>query len=126
MARSIFRADYSAEGSIGTVTLFAETPANLGRPDGIALDIAGEVWVCQFNGGCLLRCDSIGNLSNRINMPVPRPTSCCFGGEELDTLYITTARFAMTSLELADYPDAGDLYAVHPEIPGIRRYLFKE
>lgn len=126
VARTIFRASYSTTGELGPVMLFAETPAELGRPDGIALDQAGGLWVCQFNGGCLLRYDRYGYLSDRITMPVPRPTSCCFGGEGLDTLFITTARFAMTPLELAAYPDAGDLYAIRPAIAGVARHLFKE
>ncbi|WP_243493375.1 SMP-30/gluconolactonase/LRE family protein [Massilia violaceinigra] len=125
-ARSIFRAAYPANGQVGEVTLFAETPAGLGRPDGIAPDRAGGLWVCQFNGGCLLRYDGHGRLSDRVAMPVPRPTSCCFGGEDIDTLFITTARFAMTPSELADHPDAGDLYAMRPEIPGVSRHLYKE
>lgn len=126
VARSIFRAVYSAKGDLGAVTLFAETPAELGRPDGIALDRSGGLWVCQFNGGCLLRYDRNGRLSDRVAMPVPRPTSCCFGGDGLDTLFITTARFAMTPSQLTDYPDAGDLYAMRPSIAGIPRQLFKE
>lgn len=126
LARSIFRAAYSTDGVLGAVTLFAETPAGMGRPDGIALDRDRGLWVCQFNGGCLLRYDRKGHLSNRVAMPVPRPTSCCFGGDGLDTLFITTARFAMTRSELDDYPDAGDLYAIRPEVAGIPRHLFKE
>jgi sugar lactone lactonase YvrE len=126
VARSIFRAEYLADDALGRVSLFAQTPAELGRPDGIALDRAEGLWVCQFNGSCLLRYDSVGRLSSRIDLPVPRPTSCCFGGEGLETLYITTARFAMTAAELANYPDAGDLYAISPEISGIPRHLFKE
>lgn len=126
LARSIFLAAYPAHGVLGTVTLFAETPADLGRPDGIVLDRDGGLWVCQFNGGCLLRYDRKGHLSDRLAMPVPRPTSCCFGGDGLDTLFITTARFAMTRSELDDYPDAGDLYAIRPKVAGIPRHLFKE
>ncbi|MCS3430188.1 SMP-30/gluconolactonase/LRE family protein [Klebsiella sp. BIGb0407] len=126
IARSIFRTTYSAEGELGAVMLFARTPAELGRPDGIALDRAGGLWVCQFNGGCLLRYDSEGQLSNHLLMPVPRPTSCCFGGANLDTLFITTARFAMTPSELADFPDAGDLYVFRPDVAGIPRYLYRE
>ena len=126
IARSIFHVTYSVEGVLGKVTLFAQTPAELGRPDGIALDKAGGLWVCQFNGGCLLRYDRDGRLSHHLVMPVPRPTSCCFGGEDLNTLYITTARFAMTTAELADYPDAGDLYAFRPDVAGIPRHLYRE
>ncbi|MFC3656437.1 SMP-30/gluconolactonase/LRE family protein [Xanthomonas hyacinthi] len=76
--------------------------------------------------GCLLRYDRDGRLSARLAMPVPRPTSCCFGGDDLDTLFITTARFAMTPAELDAYPDAGDLYAIRPDVAGIPRHLFKE
>lgn len=126
VARSIFLAAYSANDVLGAVTLFAETPAELGRPDGIALDRDGGLWICQFNGGCLLRYDRNGRLSDRVAMPVPRPTSCCFGGCSLETLFITTARYDMTPLELGDYPDAGDLYAISPEVAGIPRHVFKE
>ncbi|MNF12309.1 SMP-30/Gluconolaconase/LRE-like region [compost metagenome] len=59
-------------------------------------------------------------------MPVPRPTSCCFGGDGMSTLYITTARVGMSPTELRHYPDAGDLYAIRPEVGGIPRYAFKE
>ncbi|WP_300003012.1 SMP-30/gluconolactonase/LRE family protein [uncultured Cedecea sp.] len=126
VARSIFCTTYSSLGELGEITKFAQTPAELGRPDGIALDKAGGLWVCQFNGGCLLRYDRGGHLSHHLAMPVPRPTSCCFGGVNLDTLFITTARFAMTSSELTDYPDAGDLYAFRPDVAGIPRHLFRE
>lgn len=126
VACAIFQADYSPDGEMGSVTLFARTPAELGRPDGIALDREGGLWVCQFNGACLLYYNSHGELSANIPMPVPRPTSCCFGGKDLETLFITTARFAMTPSELARYPDAGDLYALRPRIAGIPRHLFGE
>ena len=126
VARAIFCAAYSAQGEVGVLKLFVQTPAELGRPDGIALDREGGVWVCQFNGGCLLRYDCNGHLSDRLPMPVPRPTSCCFGGDGLETLYITTARFAMTPSELEEYPDAGDLYAMRPDVGGIARHVFKE
>ncbi len=126
VARRIYRAQYLPDGTMGEATLFAETPAELGRPDGIALDREGGLWVCQFNGSCLLRYDREGHLSDQVLMPVPRPTSCCFGGEGLDTLYITTARFGMAPAQLVDYPDAGDLYMIRPEVPGGARHLFKE
>nr|WP_261981988.1 SMP-30/gluconolactonase/LRE family protein [Pseudomonas putida] len=125
-ARSIYRAEYLPEGRLEQVSLFAETPAELGRPDGIALDREGGLWVCQFNGSCLLRYDRDGHLTEQVVMPVPRPTSCCFGGDGMSTLYITTARVGMSPTELRHYPDAGDLYAIRPEVGGIPRYAFKE
>jgi len=126
IACSIFQASYTAAGIPENVRLFIKTPTGLGRPDGLALDREGGLWVCQFNGGCLLRYDRNGCLSDRVVMPVPRPTSCCFGGENLETLFITTARFAMSEQELIQYPDAGDLYAFKPGIAGNSKYSFKE
>ena len=127
VACSIFKADYSlANDELTAVSLFAQTPAELGRPDGIALDQAGGLWVCQFNGACLLHYDNKGQLIDRVAMPVPRPTSCCFGGPDLDTLFITTARFAMTGAELEQYPQAGNIYAIRPKVGGLARHLFKE
>ncbi|MFJ4452646.1 SMP-30/gluconolactonase/LRE family protein [Pseudomonas sp. NPDC089392] len=125
-ARTIYRAQYLTEGRLGAVTLFAETPAELGRPDGIALDREGGLWVCQFNGSCLLRYDRNGHLTDQVLMPVPHPTSCCFGGAGMNTLYISTARFGMSASDLHHYPDAGDLFAIRPEVGGIARHCFKE
>lgn len=126
VARAIFQAAYPASGELGAVSRFADTPADLGRPDGIALDRAGGLWVCQFNGGCLLYYDRHGALSDRVDLPVPRPTSCCFGGQDLGTLFITTARHGMTPPELARHPDAGDLFAIRPAIGGLTRHRFRE
>ncbi len=81
IARSIFRAAYTPNGELEAVMRFAETPAELGRPDGIALNRAGELWVCMFNGGCLLRYDSNGNLSECVAMPVPRPPVAALAGK---------------------------------------------
>ncbi|NIE74859.1 SDR family NAD(P)-dependent oxidoreductase [Pantoea sp. Ap-967] len=124
--RAIYRAEYLEEGRLEEATLFAATPAELGRPDGIALDREGGLWVCQFNGSCLLRYDRDGHLTDQVVMPVPRPTSCCFGGANLDTLYITTARVGMSPTELRHFPDAGDLYSIRPEVGGIARHTFTE
>ncbi|WP_449544530.1 SMP-30/gluconolactonase/LRE family protein [Lelliottia amnigena] len=73
----------------------------------------------------MLRYDRYGHLSDRVLMPVPRPTSCCFGGKGVGTLFITTVCFAMTPKEVFTYSNAGDLYAITPRISGNPRYLFK-
>jgi sugar lactone lactonase YvrE len=51
-------------------------------------------------------------------VPVPRPTSCCFGGPDLDTLYITSASVRLNEQALKTAPMSGSLFAVH--IPGVR------
>lgn len=127
VARTVYRARYPANGNgLEQVSVFARTPAELGRPDGLALDVEGNLWVCQFNSSCLLQYDRHGVLLQALPMPVPRPTSCCFGGPDMRTLYITTARFGMSAAEQADYPAAGNIYSIRLPVPGRPRHRFKE
>lgn len=126
VARTIFRARYPAHGqALEDVSVFAHTPADLGRPDGLALDSEGGLWVCQFNGGCLLRYDRHGVLTQTLPVPVPRPTSCCFGGPDMRTLFITTAKFGLSAHEQQAYPAAGDIYRIRVPVPGVARHRFK-
>ncbi|MBB4816619.1 MULTISPECIES: SMP-30/gluconolactonase/LRE family protein [Pseudomonas] len=127
VARTLYRARYPANGNgLEQVLVFAQTPAELGRPDGLALDVEGNLWVCQFNGSCVLQYDRHGVLLQALPMPVPRPTSCCFGGPDMRTLYITTAKFGMSAAEQADYPAAGNIYSIRLPVPGRPRHRFKE
>ncbi len=127
VACRIFQARYLAHGDrLGPVRVFAQTPAGLGRPDGLALDTQGGLWVCQFNGGCLLHYDRTGVLTQTLHIPVPRPTSCCFGGADMRTLFITTAKFGMSAAEQQAYPAAGDLYSIRLPVAGVPRYRFRE
>ena len=127
VARTLYRARYPANGNgLEQVSVFTQTPAELGRPDGLALDVEGNLWVCQFNGSSLLQYDRHGVLLQTLPMPVPRPTSCCFGGPDMRTLYITTAKFGMSAAEQADYPAAGNIYNVRMPVPGRPRHRFKE
>ena len=127
VARTLYRARYPANGNgLEQVSVFAQTPAELGRPDGLARDVEGNLWVCQFNGSGVLEYDRHGVLLQALPMPVPRPTSCCFGGPDMRTLYITTAKFGMSAAEQADYPAAGNIYSIRLPVPGRPRHRFKE
>ena len=59
-----------------------------------------------------------GREIQRIRMPVPRPTSCCFGGPNLDILYVTSASVRLSEQALAEAPLSGSLFAM--KIPGVR------
>jgi sugar lactone lactonase YvrE len=81
-------------------------------PDGLTVDADGGVWVAVWDGAELRRYDDAGRLTDRIPLPVSRPTSCAFAGPRLDVLVITSAREGLDAGSLAGQPDAGRLFAV--------------
>lgn len=89
-----------------------------GLPDGSCLDAEGCIWTARVAGGaCLTRTDPEGRVIAVIDLPCSWPTSCAFGGPDLETLYVTSARFTMTPEHLSAHPEEGGLFAV---IPGVR------
>lgn len=78
--------------------------------DGMCIDAEGALWVGHWAGHCLTRWDPIrGELLEKIEFPVPNVTSCCFGGERLDTLFVTTAS---DGVDEARFPLAGGVFQV--------------
>ena len=117
--------DYSAPaGSIGNRRVFAHTQESDGYPDGLAVDAAGHVWVAFWGGWKIIRYDPDGKSEREIRFPVANPTALAFGGRDLDELYVTTARLALTKEQLAEQPMAGDLFRVRLNIQGQEEPLF--
>lgn len=87
-------------------------------PDGLTTDEVGGIWVALFGGGEVRRFDSSGVLTHTVTIPVKQVTSCCFGGEDMSELFITTARYAMNAESLAKEPLAGSLFKVKTEFKG--------
>lgn len=90
-----------------------------GRPDGAAVDVEGCYWVAMFEGGRLLRLSPEGRLLREVRLPVRCPTMPCFGGADLKTIYVTTARHGRPPAELADQPLAGCVLALDVDVPGL-------
>lgn len=90
-----------------------------GRPDGAAVDSEGCYWVALFEGARLLRLAPDGSVRREVRLPVQCPTMPCFGGPDLTTLYITTARANRPADELARQPAAGAVLAMRVEVPGL-------
>ena len=99
--------------------VFAEVPIDIGVPDGLAVDTAGRVYVAIWRGARLNVYASDGTLDAMIAMPVPHATSCCFGGADLLTLYITTMARGLTPQDLASHPFSGCLFELAVDIPGV-------
>ena len=90
-AYTIWRFDLDiAEGRISNRRVFAETRAPA-RPDGACVDADGFLWNAHFAGGCVVRYAPDGRVDRVVDLPVGNPTSCCFGGENLDVLFVTSA-----------------------------------
>jgi sugar lactone lactonase YvrE len=90
-----------------------------GRPDGAAVDVEGNYWVAMFEGQRLLRLAPDGRLLQELPLPVRCPTMPCFGGADLRTLYITTARYNRPADELAAQPWAGCVLTTRVDVPGL-------
>lgn len=104
-------------------TLLADEPR--GIPDGSCLDAEGDVWNCRVaGGGCVIRIAPDGSISDRIELPCSSPTSCAFGGPDLATLFITSARFGMDAAHLSEHPREGAVMAVTPGVTGAPPNLF--
>lgn len=90
-----------------------------GRPDGAAVDAEGCYWVAMFEGARLLRLSPAGEVLAELRLPVRCPTMPCFGGADLRTLYVTTARANRPADELAREPWAGCVLQCRVEVPGL-------
>jgi len=90
-----------------------------GVPDGSAIDVDGCLWNARWDGGALLRIRPDGQIDRVLSLPIPRPTSCAFGGPDLKTLFVTSATNGLTSGQLAEFPLSGSVLAIHGVATGI-------
>ena len=90
-----------------------------GFPDGSCLDAEGYLWNCRVAGGaCLIRIAPDGSVDRIVELPCSWPTSCCFGGDDLSQLYVTSARFTLSDDHLARQPQEGALFRVDAGVHG--------
>ena len=96
-----------------------------GLPDGSCLDAEGYLWNCRVVGGaCVVRFGPDGSVDRVLDLPCTWPTSCAFGGPELTTLFVTSARFTMKADHLARNPLEGGLFALETGVAGRPEPLF--
>ena len=107
------------DGGLSEPTLFFSARGEVLTPDGAALDEQGFLWSVQWDGACVLRLSPDGGVDRKIDMPVSRPTTCAFGGAELKTLYVTSARDGLSAAQLAREPLAGCVFSIETGIAGV-------
>lgn len=97
-----------------------------GVPDGLAVDEEGGVWIALWGGGQVRRYTPDARLSAVVPLPVRQVTSCAFGGDDLRTLFITTATAEMTDGERLAEPLAGALFQVATDQRGLAPTLLAQ
>jgi sugar lactone lactonase YvrE len=108
-----------ATGAIANRRPFVHVPHDSGLPDGLTVDSEGYVWSAKWDGARVVRYAPDGRIDRVVAMPVPRPTSVSFGGPDLATLFVTSAREGLDAAALARAPHSGAVFAFEPGVQGL-------
>jgi sugar lactone lactonase YvrE len=101
-----------ASGRLDERRPFVTIDKSDGIPDGLTVDDEGGVWVALYGGSCVRRYDERGRLDAVLEVPAENVTSCCFGGDDGRSLFVTTAA-----------PD-GNVYVTQPGVSGPPAHVF--
>ena len=118
--------DYdNASGKIDNPRVVVRFPEGIGWPDGMTIDAEGKLWVALWGGGAVQRYDpATGALLQVVAVPAPSTSSCAFGGPDLMTLFITSARGGLTPQQLKTFPLSGNVFAAVPGVVGVPACFF--
>lgn len=123
--KTIYAFDFDSQsGSISNQRVFVDLTAEPFYPDGLTVDRDGCIWSAMWDGWCVIRFDPSGKEMMRVMMPVVRPTACTFGGEDLTTLYITTASVGLSQEDIQKSFYSGDLFSLQTSTSGLPTYHF--
>ncbi|RYU78068.1 SMP-30/gluconolactonase/LRE family protein [Hymenobacter persicinus] len=120
--------DYDhATGAIGNGRIALRFAAGAGSPDGMTIDAAGNLWIALWGGSRVVCHNPVsGQLLQTVHVPAPYTASCAFGGPDLQTLFITTARAGLSEEILRQYPHSGDLFQVRPGATGVPANSYRD
>ena len=123
---TMYQYDYDfAKGTISNRKIFENVPPSDGYPDGLTVDSRGYIWSARWNGWQLKCYKPDGSVAEIIKTPFQVPTSCCFGGADLKTLFVTSATRDLTPQELQQAPLSGGLFAIDLNVEGLAETFFK-
>ncbi len=126
--REIIAYDYDPEtAQASNARLFATVPSDLGVPDGATVDSEGGYWAALPvgpDGGSVIRFDASGKLDFHFETPTSVPTMVAFGGADMATLYIVTARLEH-EYEIEESPLSGHIFAAHTSFRGVPEAPFR-
>jgi sugar lactone lactonase YvrE len=113
---------YDVDPAAGTLSgrrILHQFAPGTGRPDGGSFDAEGCYWSALFDGGRVVRLSPTGEILATVALPATRPTMIAFGGADLRTAYVTSARTGLSAAQLAAQPQAGAIFAFAVAVPGV-------
>jgi sugar lactone lactonase YvrE len=111
-------------GDVANRRMFAQFSAATDCPDGGAVDREGCYWSAFYRGGKVVRISPRGEMLAEFPLRAMCPTMCAFGGPDLKTLYVTTARQRRDAEELSQLPQSGGIFAMRVDVPGMPEPMF--
>ncbi|MCD4752565.1 MAG: SMP-30/gluconolactonase/LRE family protein [Anaerolineaceae bacterium] len=125
--KEVYAFDYDLEtGMLSNKRAAFKLPEGDYSPDGLTTDKEGMIWLAWWKGFCVTRWNpETGEMIGKVVVPAPQVTACCFGGEEMKALFITTARTGLNEETLEKYPHAGSLFVLETDVEGQPTWEFK-
>lgn len=120
--QAVYAFDFdSRHGGISNKRIFITIPESMGSPDGMTADSTGKLWIALWGGSGVACFDpQTRQLLGKIEVPALNVTSCEFGGPDMKTLLITTAREGLNEEQLQQYPLSGQVFFVETTLEGIK------
>ena len=117
--RKVMRVSLDADGwPKGEPDLFLDLSADTPEPDGAVIDAAGTLWLAEWGGARVRAFAPDGTLQQTVTFDAPHTSCPAFGGENLSTLFCTTALQGMDSAARADFPHAGKTFSAATSAKG--------
>jgi sugar lactone lactonase YvrE len=113
-----------ATGGLSRGAHFATRGEHLADPSGGAVDIEGAYWSCDGADACVRRFSPSGEVMTRIALPVPAPTTCCFGGADRRLLLVASRRCGLNRRMLSEAPASGGIFMIPVDVAGVRTRRF--
>lgn len=125
--RTVVAYDFDAEkGEASNPRIVIRTTEEMGSPDGMTIDTEGKLWISHWGGSCVRRWDpETGMVLSKIDLPVSQVACCCFGGKNMDKLFVVSATVTFTKEDMEREPLAGSVLVVEPGVKGLPAYRYK-
>jgi D-xylonolactonase len=119
LAGTIAASAIQNDGSLGERRQFVTIDEQDGHPDGPTVDSEGCLWIALYNGWEVRRYSPVGDLLDTVRFPVANITKIAFGGDDLRTVFATTARQMLSPEDIARQPLIGSLFKFRVDVPGV-------